>query len=349
MNNLWKWLLGLLALALLIWLCLRTHTPEIETDLLGRTQAALTENAYDWAGTTIDGREITLNGIAPSLAAKEDAGRIAADIYGVRTVTNNLEVLSSISPYVTQAQYDGNTVVLTGHVPDEEAHQSVVSEAETLFANAKIVDKLVIGSGHAKGWRAAFSRGMQNLKQLQHGLTRVEDLSLIVKGHAQDIALKNTLDKAVLAPLGGNFKSLAEIVAPKPKPAATPKPVVAALNCQKEFNHALSTSTILFATSSANIDSASYALLDTLAATAAQCPGASIEVGGHTDSVGDANMNQGLSEARANAVVSYLISKGIAAERLAAVGYGETSPIADNATRDGRAVNRRIELRVEGL
>jgi len=349
MNNLWKWLLALLALALLIWLCLRTHTPEIQTDLVSRTQAALTENSYSWANVATDGREITLNGIAPSLAAKEDAGRIAADIYGVRTVTNNLEVLTSVSPYITQADYDGSTVVLSGHVPDEEEHGSVLSEAEKLFDSAKIVDKLTIGTGHAKGWRAAFSRGMQNLSQLKHGLTRVDDLSLIVKGNAKDIALKNTLDASTLAPLSGGFTAVTEIFAPKPKPATTPKPVVAALNCQKEFNHALSTSTILFATSSANIDAASHTLLDQLAATAAKCPSARIEVGGHTDSVGDASMNQGLSEARANAVVSYLIAKGITAERLTAVGYGETSPIADNDTRDGRAVNRRIELRVQGL
>jgi len=320
MSNLWKWILGLLALAILIWLCLRSHAPDIQANLQSATHGALVEQNYGWANVLADGREITLNGVAPSLAAKEDAGRIAADIHGVRTVTNNLEVLTAISPYITQAEYDGNMLVLTGHVPDDGARASVIKEAEELFAKTKIIDKLKIGVGHSEGWRAALSRGMQNLAQLQHGMTRVDNLALTVRGHAKDLTLKNTLDTAILAPLSGNFKASSEIVAPKPKPAATPKPVVAALNCQKEFNDALSSSTILFATSSAQIDAASYALLD-----------------------------QRLSEARANAVVTYLVSKGIATERLAAVGYGENSPIADNASSEGRAVNRRIELQVQGL
>lgn len=349
MSNLWKWILGLLVLAILIWLCLRSHATDIQAELQGATSGALAEQNYSWANAAADGREITLTGIAPSLAAKEDAGRIAKDIHGVRTVTNNLQVVAAISPYVTQAEFDGSKLLLTGHVPDEDARASVVDEANSLFSNTNIEDRLKIGAGHSDGWRAAFSRGMQNLAQLNNGLTRVDDLSLTVRGNAKDLALKNALDSAVLAPLNGNFKASSKIVAPKPKPAATPKPVVAALNCQKEFNNALSSNTILFATSSAEIDSSSYALLDQLAATAAKCPDANIEIGGHTDSVGDASMNQSLSEARANSVVSYLISKGTPAERLSAVGYGENNPIADNDTRDGRTVNRRIELQVQGL
>lgn len=349
MSNIWKWVLGLLALVLLIWLCLRNHAPEIQAELQAATNGALTEQNYSWANATADGREITLNGIAPSLAAKEDAGRIAADIEGVRTVTNNLEVVAAISPYVTQAKHDGNKLLLTGHVPNEEAHASVVTEAEELFANATVIDKLTIGAGHANGWRAALSRGMKNLALLSSGMTRVDDLSLIVRGRADDIARKNTVDKAVLAPLTGSFTASSEVTAPQPKPVVTPKPVVAAISCQKEFNNALSESTILFATSSAEIDASSYALLDQLVATAAKCPDANIEVGGHTDSVGDAGMNQSLSEARANSVVAYLTSKGIATERLAAVGYGENSPIADNDSREGRSINRRIELQVKGL
>lgn len=349
MSNLWKWILGLLALVLLILLCQCNHAPEIQAELQGATAGALAGKNYSWANATADGREITLTGIAPSLAAKEDAGRIAADIDGVRTVTNNLEVVAAISPYVTQAEYDGKKLLLTGHVPDEDGRASVVEEANSLFANANIIDKLHVGAGHSEGWRAALSRGMQNLAQLNNGMTRVDDLSLVVRGRAIDIARKTAIDSAVVAPLSGNFSASADITAPKPKPVTKPKPVVAALNCQKEFNNALSSNTILFETSSAEIDSSSYALLDQLAATAAKCPDASIEVGGHTDSIGDASMNQSLSEARANSVVSYLTSKGIAAERLGAVGYGENNPIADNDSRDGRAINRRIELQVQGL
>ena len=69
-----------------------------------------------------------------------------------------------------------------------------------------------------------------------------------------------------------------------------------------------------------------------------------LEVGGHTDHVGDAAANQKLSQARAAAVVKALTDRGIPASRLAAKGYGATAPVADNRTEDGRAKNRRVEL-----
>jgi len=67
-------------------------------------------------------------------------------------------------------------------------------------------------------------------------------------------------------------------------------------------------------------------------------------VEGHTDSQGSAKSNQRLSEKRANAVMNYLSTNGIAADRLSAVGFGEEYPIADNKTRAGRAENRRVQI-----
>jgi outer membrane protein OmpA-like peptidoglycan-associated protein len=69
-----------------------------------------------------------------------------------------------------------------------------------------------------------------------------------------------------------------------------------------------------------------------------------LSVEGHTDSVGDATSNQTLSESRAKAVVAAIVAQGIAAKRLRAAGYGEDKPIADNASEEGRAKNRRVEL-----
>lgn len=75
-------------------------------------------------------------------------------------------------------------------------------------------------------------------------------------------------------------------------------------------------------------------------------PKAKIEVEGHTSSEGGDEYNQQLSEDRANSVRDYMIQKGIAAERLTAVGYGSSQPKGDNYTEAGRRMNRRIELRV---
>ncbi len=69
---------------------------------------------------------------------------------------------------------------------------------------------------------------------------------------------------------------------------------------------------------------------------------------GHTDSIGTEEYNQGLSERRAASVKNYLVSKGIAADRIYTEGKGETSPVASNATREGRAQNRRVEIEIVG-
>jgi outer membrane protein OmpA-like peptidoglycan-associated protein len=74
-------------------------------------------------------------------------------------------------------------------------------------------------------------------------------------------------------------------------------------------------------------------------------PGMNIEIEGHTDWVGSDAYNEGLSQRRAQAVVEWLVSRGIARERIAAVGRGESEPVATNATASGRQLNRRVEVR----
>lgn len=70
----------------------------------------------------------------------------------------------------------------------------------------------------------------------------------------------------------------------------------------------------------------------------------SLTIEGHTDSTGTAVHNQALSEQRAVSVREYLVGKAVAAGRLSTVGFGQTNPVADNATELGRAQNRRVEL-----
>ncbi len=74
-----------------------------------------------------------------------------------------------------------------------------------------------------------------------------------------------------------------------------------------------------------------------------------VEIGAHTDNIGDDQKNMELSQRRAQKVVDYCISKGIKADRLIAKGYGETQPIAFNSNEEGRAMNRRIEFKVISL
>ena len=92
----------------------------------------------------------------------------------------------------------------------------------------------------------------------------------------------------------------------------------------------------------------SYGDIKALADFMKQYPQTSTVVEGHTDSVGSDAYNQGLSERRANAVREVLVNQyGVESGRVQAVGYGESRPVADNATAEGRAINRRVEAEVE--
>jgi outer membrane protein OmpA-like peptidoglycan-associated protein len=77
-------------------------------------------------------------------------------------------------------------------------------------------------------------------------------------------------------------------------------------------------------------------------------PTLKIQISGHTDNAGKPADNLALSNNRAKAVVNYLVSNGITAQRLSAKGFGETQPVADNKTENGRAKNRRTEMKVVG-
>lgn len=88
------------------------------------------------------------------------------------------------------------------------------------------------------------------------------------------------------------------------------------------------------------------ATLDTIAQSMNQYPDSLIDVYGHTDSTGSDAFNQTLSENRASTVANYLSMRGVAASRIRSRGYGETMPVADNATEEGRRQNRRVEIKI---
>lgn len=117
-------------------------------------------------------------------------------------------------------------------------------------------------------------------------------------------------------------------------------------NCQAEADRLLAASTVNFLSGSDRLDASALGVLNRLAAVIAPCAslGLKAEIGGHTDASGDPLSNIGLSQRRAEAVRAGLLARGVDAAMLRATGFGAAQPIADNATEDGRAKNRRTTI-----
>jgi outer membrane protein OmpA-like peptidoglycan-associated protein len=121
---------------------------------------------------------------------------------------------------------------------------------------------------------------------------------------------------------------------PRPEPVAA-APEVITLDDQGP---------VLFAFNSAALSADAQQRLQALLPKLSDPSVISVKVIGHTDSVGSDSYNQGLSERRASSVAEYLISQGLAPQKVTSQGHGESEPVADNDTDEGRARNRRVEL-----
>ena len=103
-------------------------------------------------------------------------------------------------------------------------------------------------------------------------------------------------------------------------------------------------SDILFEVGSSSLSGTSQQTLDDVAAVLTEFPKTTIVVQGHTDSTGSDQLNQSLSEQRSSAVRNHLIARGVDPSRLTAIGFGESRPVSDNETPEGRRANRRVDL-----
>ena len=248
------------------------------------------------------------------------------------------------SPYELTATVDSNrNVVLDGYVPDQSAMDIIVAEAGSNYGPDNVTNNLQIIAGAPNNWSDTALVSLRNIDPLSNGRVEMRDLSVNVFGDASSEGMRDAVQSGLSGALVSPYNGSYSITAPAPVVAPV---ITAADTCQTDFNNLLVSENVNFESGSAVIASVSYALLDQMVAISANCPNASISVEGHTDSQGDDAMNLNLSEQRAQAVVSYLSNNGVSGNRLSSIGYGETMPIGDNATADGRAMNRRIEFTV---
>ena len=219
------------------------------------------------------------------------------------------------------------------------------------------------GKNSAKNLRSLVSQTAQEaLDKGSFGFAHaiVKDGLLIIEGTAPNEAAKTAACAAATKAFESNkMIGLPGIVgaircdityAGEPVKTVAAAPVKSGDDCQAQLSAAATSGSVGFVLKGAKIN-AGTDLLDKVAETAKKCADTAIEVAGHTDSGGDDAMNMRLSQARAEAVRAYLITKGVAATQLSAKGYGETKPlVADNAVpgidSPERAKNRRIEFNV---
>ncbi len=246
------------------------------------------------------------------------------------------------SPIEVAASIDGKKVALTGVVTSEAQRSTLVAAAKAGYGETNVIDELTVVGPSTPAQDARITTFGELIKLSSNTLSdakgRVGDTVLSLSGNAFTELGKSSVE-ALIAGSGGT----AEIT-------------VAAAKSVEEVQENLATilarSGIQFDTNSAVIKADSVPILDNAVASITQefaaFPNIKIEVAGHTDNVGQPAANQQLSQSRAQAVLDYVVSKGVDAGRLTAKGYGATKPIADNKTEIARATNRRIEFTVSG-
>jgi OOP family OmpA-OmpF porin len=282
---------------------------------------------------------VSLQGMARDLGGREAIAAALRNLPEGYTVTDNA---IQAPPYVFQVNKDpvAATVTLSGYVPDNAVHAALVDAIRRKFLNEKIVDNLKSSIGAPAGFPAAATAALGALSRLSTGSLTISDRDVRLAGDAFYQAAAGQVRDGLQADLPQGWRATPEIAV---KPAATP---VDAVVCQQLFSGLLALGRIRFESGKTAIDKDSFGLLDRLVEAALRCPTANFEIGGHTDADGDEGANQTLSERRAAAVADYMLRAGLPPERLNAVGYGETQPVAANDTDEGKAQNRRIEFTV---
>ena len=155
-------------------------------------------------------------------------------------------------------------------------------------------------------------------------------------------------ENVTLSVEGDDIAFNSRVIAKKDDPA----PVVTKLNMETreaKANEAFVINDIYYTSNSADIEERSKIILDAFSDYLTKHPSMVIEISGHTDSRGDDNANKALSAERAFEVMKYLADHGVDAKRLTYQGYGETKPVGDNNTEEGRAMNRRTEFVIKKM
>jgi len=225
-------------------------------------------------------------------------------------------------------------VLVTGTVADEATKAALLERLRGVYGTARVVDQLSVGTvSTPASWSAYVTRVIgPNLRLVKGGQLKVDGNNVSLRG---DVANE------------GQRQQIAGDIAASLNPTYTVNNGLRVQASQQGvLDAALADRIIEFESGKAALTPGGTAVLDGMTAALHKLKGVKVEVIGHTDNAGSRAGNLSLSQARAEAVKSYVVGQGIAAESIAVSGEGPDRPVADNRTPEGKARNRRTEFKV---
>jgi OOP family OmpA-OmpF porin len=225
-------------------------------------------------------------------------------------------------------------VVAAGTVPDEAGKAAVLARLRELYGADRVVDQVGVGQvATPANWTSHVQKLLTpDLKQISRGQLRIDGTMVSLRGEVANEAQRQKIASDVATSLNPTY--------------TVNNGLRVASADQGILDSTLANRTVEFESGKATLTPAGRAILDEMIRAMQKLKQRKIEVIGHTDNLGLPATNQGLSQARAEAVKAYLAANGINGDLLTASGQGANRPIAGNDSAEGRARNRRIEFRI---
>lgn len=267
------------------------------------------------------------------------------DVFSLQAVLPEPETLASTGPARFSATYsEAEGARLRGRLPEGRIGESVQAFATATFGAGRIDMATREVADLPQGWSVRVMAGLTALAELEDGTLTVEPDLLRLSGRTGDSEMISRLTRQLSEDLGpgANFQMDVSYDESLDPVASQPTPE----QCEARIREIQDETKITFDPGSTEINTAAGEVLDQIAEVLPDCLHVRMEIGGHTDAQGGETMNLNLSQARANAVLNGLLARGVLVSNLTAQGYGESQPIADNETEDGREQNRRIDFRL---
>ncbi|MGD9918202.1 MAG: OmpA family protein [Paenirhodobacter sp.] len=246
------------------------------------------------------------------------------------------------APEFSASLGENGKVELRGRVTSERGREAMESFARAQFGAGQVYGATRVDADLPQGWPVRVLTALEALHGLAQGKVVVTPDQVTLSGVTGDAQGSDKVARLFAQRLGESARISLDVKYDKRLDPVLGLPD--GTECASRLNGVLSANKITFEPGSAKIAAEDGAQLDALAKAMKQCQDFRMEVAGHTDSQGSEDGNQVLSQSRAEAVLSALRERRILTENLVAKGYGESQPIADNGTEEGREANRRIEF-----